>query len=150
MCVNNQRSNNIHKQVIVDVRNFLEEGHAYVALSRARSPEGLQVKNFKPDSIKTNESALMFHHALSAQQSGVQPLLKSPRMWWAPLLIGSDETIKWLPLFMTSKHFRDWVSKYGSGDGPMSAVDAQMLQELVELQTRKCHTRERDEDVCER
>ncbi|KAL4451826.1 hypothetical protein ABPG75_007488 [Micractinium tetrahymenae] len=52
----------------VSLRDCFAEGQAYVALSRVRSLEGLQVLDFAPGCVKTNQTALRFHQALKAGQ----------------------------------------------------------------------------------
>jgi hypothetical protein len=59
----------IHSQLIVDLGRCFEEGQAYVALSRASTPDGLQVRNFSQEIVRANRLALEFHTALSLSQT---------------------------------------------------------------------------------
>lgn len=51
--------------VVVDFKNIFEFGHAYVALSRAISRDGLQILNFNPRKIMANSKVIKFYKNLS-------------------------------------------------------------------------------------
>lgn len=55
-------------RVHVDLKNLWECGQAYVALSRARSPEGLFVNGWAPKSIKADINAVHFYRDQSSQE----------------------------------------------------------------------------------
>lgn len=46
--------------VVIDISTVFEEGQAYVALSRAKSLEGLYILNFNPDKIKANKTVMEY------------------------------------------------------------------------------------------
>lgn len=52
------------KFVAVDLKNIFERGQAYVALSRAEHRRGLQVLNFHPKKIQTDEDVKKFYRYL--------------------------------------------------------------------------------------
>lgn len=51
-------------RLAVDLRNLWEPGHAYVALSRVRSPEGLTVESWNRRSFRASPEVLAFHRAI--------------------------------------------------------------------------------------
>jgi ATP-dependent exoDNAse (exonuclease V) alpha subunit len=69
--VNLAYASTIHKaqgmtldQVIVDLSRLWEPGHAYVAMSRVRSAQGLHVAAFTPSSIKADPQVARFNREL--------------------------------------------------------------------------------------
>eukprot|EP00798_Chlamydomonas_sp_ICE-L_P021499 gene21499-28480_t len=54
--------------VVVSLRGMFADGQAYVALSRAKSLEGLQIVSAEQGCVKTNQTVLAFYRAL--QQNG--------------------------------------------------------------------------------
>lgn len=54
-------------QVYVDFDRVFAEGQAYVALSRARSLDGLYIKGFDKDTVFVNESVLNFYTGLKGE-----------------------------------------------------------------------------------
>ena len=70
-------------KVTVDLRGCFADGQCYVALSRARSARGLQVKNFRRGVVKTNSLAKGFHEHLS--RGHVAAFVKATSLWWHPL-----------------------------------------------------------------
>ena len=62
-------------RVCVQLEGCFAPGQAYVALSRARSPEGLQVKGYSAASICTDKLCLAFHDALDRGSDAVQEFL---------------------------------------------------------------------------
>ena len=53
-------------KVHVDLEGLWENGQAYVALSRAKSPEGLLIKDWNPASIKTDQGVIDFYSNLKS------------------------------------------------------------------------------------
>ncbi|KAI5963455.1 RRM3 [Candida pseudojiufengensis] len=51
----------------VDLNKIFENGHAYVAISRAVSKENLQVNNFRPDKIRISQVVHDFYKSLEAR-----------------------------------------------------------------------------------
>ena len=64
--------------VCVQLDGCFAPGQAYVALSRARSPEGLQVKGYSPNSICADQLCLGFHAALERGPDAVHDFLGPP------------------------------------------------------------------------
>ena len=56
-------------RIHVDLENLWEDGHAYVALSRAKSPEGLYIKGWKPSSIRANNAVVDFYKTIEQLNS---------------------------------------------------------------------------------
>lgn len=55
--------------VEINLQNFFAEGQAYVALSRARSYEGLKILGWNPKNVKANFAAFDFYNNLAKPQS---------------------------------------------------------------------------------
>lgn len=72
--------------MIADLRRCFADGHAYVAVSRARSLEGLEVRGFSPDKIMTSQYVVDFYHALDAGTAATEKFLAETSMWWAPVV----------------------------------------------------------------
>lgn len=74
--------------VMVDLARVFVPGQAYVALSRARSMEGLQVLNFDPGKVRADEKVKEFYQSLSVidtwnkevQNGGSKKLEKDGRL----------------------------------------------------------------------
>lgn len=68
-------------RVRVDLARMFENGHAYVALSRAVSREGLQVVNFRTDRVHKHEVVERFYETLSTTEdlaAGDRPNARPP------------------------------------------------------------------------
>ena len=57
-------------RVQVNMTNIFACGQAYVALSRARTQEGLQVLNFKEGSVRVDEEVKRWNRNLMAKLEG--------------------------------------------------------------------------------
>ncbi|RCK63232.1 ATP-dependent DNA helicase PIF1 [Candida viswanathii] len=57
---------------VVDMKKVFERGQAYVALSRAVSRSGLQVKNFKADKIVAHPKVIKFYKSLYSYEQDVK------------------------------------------------------------------------------
>lgn len=68
-------------KVQVSLEGCFERGQAYVALSRARSVQGLQVKGFNVKRVKTDALAREFHAALSRGDAALVLFLQHVPMW---------------------------------------------------------------------
>jgi hypothetical protein len=66
-------------RLIVDMRGTFEAGQAYVALSRARSAEGLEVRGFSPHAVFSNPAVDAFE-ALLAEQARTLAAGEAPRV----------------------------------------------------------------------
>lgn len=60
LTVHKSQSQSLDK-VVVDLRKSFADGQAYVALSRARSKEGLEVRHFSQAKVKTNQEAYSWY-----------------------------------------------------------------------------------------
>ncbi|KAF5679187.1 mitochondrial dna helicase [Fusarium heterosporum] len=61
-------------RVKVDLDRVFETGQAYVALSRSRSIDGLQVLNFDPDKVTVHPKAKAFYKSLEKKGKGANDL----------------------------------------------------------------------------
>jgi len=91
-------------RVCVDLSGCFAPGQAYVALSRARTREGLCVVGFGASVVKADPLAIGFHDALTA--GALKDFVDKAPMWWAPIL-GSDKP-EWVALFNKAPAFRRW------------------------------------------
>jgi len=97
-------------KVIVHLGDCFEDGQAYVALSRARSPEGLQVEGYCRERITARPLAVAFHDKLSSGQDDVADFVAKARPWWMPLVnAGTEAAVQWRKLFELYEPFREWV-----------------------------------------
>ena len=115
-------------KVCVQLDGCKTAGQTYVALSRARSPDGLQVKGYSPSCVSANALSLHFHTALSQGTEAVQQFTNGVAMWWAPLLAEDEHAKRWRRLFETSLHFREWVVRHGTGFEPLPVFAAGIQQ----------------------
>ena len=70
--------------MIADLGGCFTDGQAYVAISRARSLDGLQIRKFSRDKIKTNETVRRFYSAV--KEGSVDAFIRTLTLWWAPLV----------------------------------------------------------------
>jgi ATP-dependent DNA helicase PIF1 len=90
--------------VCVDLSGCFAPGQAYVALSRARTREGLSVVGFRDSVVKADPMAIGFHDALTA--GALKDFVDKAPMWWAPIL--QCEKPEWVALFNKAPAFRRW------------------------------------------
>ena len=90
--------------VCVDLSGCFAPGQAYVALSRARTREGLSVVGFADSVVKADALAIGFHDALTA--GTLKDFVAEVPMWWAPIL--QCKKPEWVELFNKAPAFRRW------------------------------------------
>lgn len=89
----------------VDLKGAFGEGQAYVAISRAKSIDGLEIHNFSPSSVYTSSIVCEFYKAIN---DGTHDMfIHSFNLWWgAPIVkVGG----KWLALFRRNPKFVQWI-----------------------------------------
>lgn len=92
-------------RAIVDLGGTFAEGQAYVAISRARTLEGLQIRNFSPTLIKTDPIVRRFYECMH-DPSSLASLFAEKGMWWGDVV--ADQDPKWNSLFRRHSSFRKW------------------------------------------
>ena len=102
--------------VVCDLRGCFTSGQAYVALSRAKSMLGLQIRNFTPSCVSTDPLVESFYRALS--QGTMEDFLEQEAgLWWYPIL----KSPTWLAMFQNASNsrsrensdkFREWLLEY--------------------------------------
>eukprot|EP00980_Cylindrotheca_fusiformis_P015621 scaffold4481_cov121-Cylindrotheca_fusiformis.AAC.17 len=102
--------------VLCDLRGCFTSGQSYVALSRARSMEGLEIRNFDAKHVRSDPLVDSFYRALD-EGSEDEFLETEAGLWWYPLL----ESPEWFSMFhdannsfakKNSAQFRQWVQDY--------------------------------------
>jgi hypothetical protein len=107
--------------LICDLAGCFTAGQAYVALSRARSMAGLQIRNFSPHHVLTNPLVDVFYQAL-ANDTVPDFLRDQAGLWWYPLL----QHPAWLDMFSNASgtsatkanaaQFQEWIANYKPHD----------------------------------
>jgi ATP-dependent DNA helicase PIF1 len=106
--------------VIVDLRGCFSDGQAYVALSRATSRDGLQIRGFSTGCVRASALVKQFDASLE-DDTGVatERVLSEAGLWWHPLVQHPQKHARWLDLFReaegntnASRQFREWQNKY--------------------------------------
>jgi hypothetical protein len=102
--------------VLCDLRGCFTSGQAYVALSRARSMQGLEIRNFDARQVQSDPLVDAFYRALN--DGSVDEFLETEAgLWWFPIL----ESPEWLKMFcnasnslarLNSAQFQQWVQDY--------------------------------------
>jgi ATP-dependent DNA helicase PIF1 len=100
--------------VRVDLNGCFATGQAYVALSRAKSSEGLQIINFASGAVKADDLVTHFYATLE-NEIAHQHFLCTEGLWWYPVCFRP----RWLQLFKgcqgcrsSSATFSKWLEKY--------------------------------------
>ena len=101
--------------VHVDLDGTFGEGQAYVALSRAKTIEGLEIRNFSPASVKTAKIVRDFYGAVHAGR--MDEFLRGIDLWWGAPIVKMGG--KWLGLFKRHPAFAQWIE-----DATRSAPEA--------------------------
>jgi ATP-dependent DNA helicase PIF1 len=91
------------------------DGMVYVALSRARSLEGLYVSDWNAKLVRTSPLVLQLYSVLAARGEGedqdnsrssaLQRFVEGVPKWWEPILASPE----WLACFRTNNKFRRWT-----------------------------------------
>jgi len=114
-------------------------GQAYVALSRCRVKERLQVVGFNARMVVANPLAVRFMDVFSAAadmapEEGREALaayFATCEFWMAPLLNSSVPThAQWLPLFLSSDVTHGWLTRYCGYNAAMPAPPPAVPQGL--------------------
>ena len=93
-------------RAVVDLNGTFAEGQAYVGISRARTLEGLEIRNFSQSAVKTDPLIREFYAALNEGEEALKALFARPGMWWGDAVKDQDE--KWGALFRRHPNFRTW------------------------------------------
>ena len=92
-------------RVIVDLEGSFADGQAYVALSRARTLNGLEVRNFSKAAIRADPTVSAFYTAIDRGE--LDSFLSAPNMWWGDAVANAQDK-KWESLFHRHSTFRKW------------------------------------------
>ena len=102
--------------VLVDLKGCFTTGQSYVALSRARATDGLEIRNFDAKQVMMDPLVKAFYKALDDDTMD-DFLANQAGLWWYPIL----ESPEWNKMFSQASHklakenssqFRQWVKDY--------------------------------------
>lgn len=89
----------------VDLRGTFGEGQAYVAISRAKSVAGLEIRNFSPSSVLVSPVVRDFYAAIDGGRLDAH--LHAFHLWWGAPIVEAGG--KWLALFRRHPRFAGWL-----------------------------------------
>jgi ATP-dependent DNA helicase PIF1 len=95
-------------RAVVDLNGTFAEGQAYVGISRSRTLEGLQIRNFSESSVKTDPLVREFYAVLH-DPTRLRAFFDQPGMWWGDAITQSGDP-KWISLFRRHPSFKKWAS----------------------------------------
>ena len=109
----------------VDLDGCFAEGQAYVAISRACSVEGLEIRNYTSRCVKSSDLVKRFYAAID--QGKYDQFINNPSLWWGDPILQHQLT-RWKSLFMRNVTFRGWVESQekltgGGGGGGSQAAE---------------------------
>ncbi|CAJ1927318.1 unnamed protein product [Cylindrotheca closterium] len=105
--------------VLVDLKGCFATGQSYVALSRAKSMDGLEIRNFDAKQVCSDPLVKAFYEAMD-QDTMDDFLATQAGLWWYPIL----DSPEWNKMFSQASHsvakqnssqFRQWVKDYKPG-----------------------------------
>ena len=91
---------------VIDLAGTFAQGQAYVAISRARTLEGLEIRNFSPRAVKTDPLVCEFYRVLD-DPDALEAFLKRDGMWWGDAVDAAEDG-RWKALFMRNPTFAAW------------------------------------------
>ena len=92
--------------VIVDLEKCFADGQAYVAISRASSIEGLQIRNYQPTRVKRSEDVARFYGHL--KNDDLDSYLRRVGLWWHTIL----DRPEWAKLYRRHPAFERWEKRH--------------------------------------
>ena len=90
-----------------DLAGCFAVGQAYVAISRATSVEGLEIRNFSSANVKSSDLVRDFYDAVDKGQHDA--FVSEPGMWWGEPILHHPLT-RWKSLYMRHCTFRAWAA----------------------------------------
>jgi hypothetical protein len=90
--------------VLVDLDGTFGDGQAYVAISRAVSSAGLEIRNFAPERITVHPIVVRFERALLADRHA--RFLRAEGLWWGSEIETADP--RWNLLYRRNPTFCAW------------------------------------------
>lgn len=103
--------------LVVDMANFFSKGHAYSAVSRVKTVDGLQVRNYSRDKVKVDQLVILHEQASKDGDDAMTKFLtEEAGIWWYDIL-PDPRFAKLLMAPMAdngyyTKIFRSWLTKY--------------------------------------
>jgi len=90
-----------------DLKGCFAVCQAYVAISRATSVDGLEIRNFSPVNVKSSDLVRDFYDAVDKGQH--HAFVSEPGMWWGEPILHHPLT-RWKSLYMRHCTFRAWAA----------------------------------------
>ena len=92
-----------------DLDGCFAEGQAYVAVSRASSIQGLEIRNFATSCVRSSE---LVRHFYAAIDSGTHDaFIRGPDLWWGEPILAHPSR-RWKSFFMRHPIFADWAVQH--------------------------------------
>ena len=88
---------------IVDLNGTFASGQAYVAISRCKTVDGLELRNFRPNAVKTHPTVREFYECLPDEKK-LEAFLNRKGNWWGDVV----EDARWKSLYERHPMFKKW------------------------------------------
>ena len=90
----------------IDLEGTFGEGQAYVAISRARTVEGLEIRHYSPEAVRTSPLVREFYEAIAKGRH--DHFVHTADLWWGAAIRRAGG--KWRALFDRLPRFRRWAA----------------------------------------
>lgn len=91
-----------------DLEGSFADGGSYVAISRACTISGLEIRNYAPSAVKSSVLVRDFYAAVDAGRHAA--FLEQPGMWWGCPILDHPRR-RWASLYRRNKVFAGWADE---------------------------------------